>query len=133
MQILVSSDGHVCCDDELIRRLEGVVEGTLDRFGDRITGVDVHLGDLGTHNPVDRDKSCRLEARLGSAQPVRVSHEAGTLTEAIHGAADKLRRAVAFQILQLTETGEPPRDANRQTGGLFGDSGPGVQTGDPVV
>jgi hypothetical protein len=100
MQILVSSDDQACCDEELVQRIEGVMEGTLERFGDRVSRVEVRLSELNSPNPGDRDKSCTLEAKVAGLAPVVASHEAPTLTEAIHGAADKLKRSVASGLRQ---------------------------------
>ena len=61
---------------------------------ERITRVEVALSDLNSRKLGERDKRCIMEARLGGMQPIAVSHEAPTLTEAIHVAADKLERAV---------------------------------------
>jgi Sigma 54 modulation protein / S30EA ribosomal protein len=101
MKVVVSSDEYACCDEELIQRVEGVVEGALDRFGERIVRVDVHLSDLNSQNVGESDKICRLEARLAGHAPVIAGHEAPTLTEAIHCAADKLRRSLWRSIREL--------------------------------
>ena len=91
MQVLVNSDLHI----DLTERVQGVLEGRLERFGERITRVEVALRDLNSLKLGERDKRCIMEARLGGMEPIAVSHEAPTLTEAIHVAADKLERAVA--------------------------------------
>ena len=53
-----------------------------------------------------------MEARLGGLKPIAVSHEAPTLTEAIHMAADKLERAVARTLGKLEDTeGRTPPEA----------------------
>jgi hypothetical protein len=101
MQILVTADDSVRCDEELIRRVEGVIRGSLERFGDRIGRVEVRLGDLDCPDPADRDKSCRLEAWVTGLKPVAAGHEAVTLTEAIHAAASKLERSVARELAQV--------------------------------
>lgn len=90
MQVLVNSDLHM----DLTERVQGVLEGRLERFEGRITRVEVALSDLNSRKLGERDQRCIMEARLGGMQPIAVSHEAPTLTEAIHVAADKLERAV---------------------------------------
>jgi hypothetical protein len=101
MQILVSCDDSVRCDEELFSRVEGVVAGMLDGLGDQISRVDVRLGDDDDPDPGARDKSCRLEARGPGLGSVVAVHEAFTLTEAIHGAASKLERLVVRGLRQL--------------------------------
>jgi hypothetical protein len=101
MQVLVNCEDPVCCDEELIRRVEGVIAGTLERFGEHLSRVEVQLRDLATENPGDRDKSCSLEARIAGARSITARHDAPTLAEAIHVAAGKLERSVAHQLRDL--------------------------------
>jgi len=104
MQVLVNCDDPVCCDEELIRRVEGVIVGTLERFGDRLFRVEVRLRDLNSEKPGDRDKVCSLEARLAGATSVVATHDAPTLTEAIHVAAGKLERLVSQQLREFARS-----------------------------
>ena len=112
MQVLVNSDHHIVGGEDLTERVQGVVEGRLDRFGGRITRVEVHLNDLNSLKRGERDKRCMMEVRLGGMKPIAVSHEAPTLTEAIHMAADKLERAVEHALGKLQDTpGRTPSEA----------------------
>ena len=112
MQVLVNSDHHIVGDEELTGRVQGVVEGRLDRFEGRITRVEVHLNDLNGSKLGERDKRAMMEARIGGLRPIAVSHEAPTLTEAIHVAADKLERAIEHALGKLQETsGRTPPEA----------------------
>ena len=97
MQVRVDVDDHIDGSEELLIRVEGVVEGSLDRFEGRISRVEVHLGQL-THTRAGHSMCCRMEAYAGALKPIAVSHEGLTLTEAIHAAAAKLHRAVATAI-----------------------------------
>jgi len=103
MQVLINSDRHITGSVDLTERVQGVVEGRLDRFGGRITRVEVHLYDLNSQKLGERDKRCLMEARLGGMEPIAVSHEAATLTEAIHSAADKLERAIEHALGRLQD------------------------------
>jgi hypothetical protein len=94
MQILVEADDHIHGSQDLLTRIEGVVEGALEHFGEQVTRVEVQLSDLNSHKPGERDMRCRMEAHAGGLKPIEVTHEAATLTEAIHAAASKLRRAL---------------------------------------
>src|SRR5882757_5527347 len=115
MQVLVNGDDHVCCDEELIRRVEGVITGTLERFGDHVFRVEVRLSDLNSAKPGDRDKVCSLEARMAGAAAVIAKHYAPTLAEAIHVAAGRLERLVGQALRQLTQSlaGTPVRPSAR--------------------
>src|SRR5882762_9360088 len=104
MQVMVNCDDPICCDEELIRRVEGVIAGTLERFGDHLFRVEVRLRNLSSQTPGDRDKVCSLEARMAGAVCVVAEHDAPTLTEAIHVAAGKLERLVSRQLREFART-----------------------------
>ena len=103
MQVRVDTDDHIDSNDELANRVEGVVEGSLERYRDRVVLVQVHLSRLvqARHGSGERDMCCRMEAQAGTSSPIVVSHEALTLTEAIHAAAAKLERAVHDALKRL--------------------------------
>ena len=103
MQVLVNSDHHIVGGEDLTERVQGVVEGRLERFDGRITRVEVHLNDLNSSKLGERDKRCMMEARVGGMKPIAVSHEAPTLTEAIHMAAEKLERALDRALGKLED------------------------------
>jgi hypothetical protein len=94
MQVLVNSDHHITGSESVSQRVQGVVHDALDRFGERVTRVEVHLNDVNGAKLGDRDKRCMMEARLSGLKPIAVSHQAPTLREAMEAAADKLERAV---------------------------------------
>ena len=118
MQVLVNSDHHIVGGEDLTERVQGLVEGRLERFAARITRVEVHLEDLNSATRgvraallSQRDKRCMMEARVGGLKPIAVSHEAPTLTEAIHVAADKLEREIAHALGRLEDkAGRRPPD-----------------------
>jgi hypothetical protein len=45
-----------------------------------------------------------MQVRIGGMKPIAVSHEAPTLTEAIHVAADKVERAIEHALGKLEDT-----------------------------
>ncbi len=102
MKISVSSDEYGCFDEESIRRIEGVMEGALERFGDRIAAVEVSLSDPEGLGAVKAGMTCHVEVRLLQAGPLAASHQATTLAEAIHGAAAKLKRSLNGQLRRRT-------------------------------
>jgi len=76
---------------------------SLDRFGNQITRVEVHLRDVNGPKSVGDDKSCLLEARLAGRQPMVVTHEAASVRQAIDGATDKLERALDKLLDRLSD------------------------------
>jgi ribosome-associated translation inhibitor RaiA len=116
MQVLVNSDHHITGDERLTERVETLVKGALGRFGECITRVEVHLNDVNGAKPGERDKRCMMEARLGGLKPIAVSHQAGTLLEAMEAAAEKLERAIERILGRLEDTqGRGPADGEVAT------------------
>lgn len=105
MQIRVDVDDHIDGSEELMVRVEGVVEGSLDGYQERVTRVDVHLSRRIPHRHGEHDMCCRMEAHASGHHPISVSHEAMTLTEAIHAASAKLERAVHLALQDARSRG----------------------------
>ena len=105
MKIQVNSDSNIDGRDKLTAYVESVVESALNRLSDRITRVEVHLshqnGDKSGHD----DKRCMMEARLEGRQPIAVTHQAVTLDQAIHGAADRMQRSLESTLERLRDHG----------------------------
>ena len=131
MQVVVSSDERISCDDELIRRVEGVVEGAVGEF-ELLARVEVHLADLASQVAGERDKACRIEARAPGVVPFLATHEAPTLSEAIHEATDKLRRIIGRVLRSAARSGAPmlPQSQATPLGALGSTSMPALV---PVV
>lgn len=107
MQIHVHMDNHIAGNAGLTHHIESVVEIALERFGDRITRVDVHLTDQnGGQKSGDSDKRCVMEARTGGLRPIAVSDEGPTPEQAVHGAVQKLERTLSRTLARL---GDPNR------------------------
>lgn len=100
MQIQVNHDNHVRLAGETAARLSKTVEDSLAKFADRITRVEMHLGDTngGKGGP---DKRCMLEARMSNIQPIAVTHHAETMQLAIDGALERLDHALSHAIGKL--------------------------------
>jgi len=103
MQVQLNTDKSVRGHDGLAKEVEATVRAALRRWSDRVTRVEVHLSDLNSHKGGADDKRCRMEARLGGLQPVAVTNRAGTLEEAVAGAADKLTRSLESALGRLSD------------------------------
>lgn len=101
MQIQINTDRNIGGDERLAEHVEGVVRDTLSRFADQITRVEVHLADVNASKSGQDDKRCMLEARLAGRKPTAVTHLAGSVAEAVSGAADKLARAIDRELAKL--------------------------------
>lgn len=107
MFIQVSSNKSIQNSAELTSQVEAVVQSTLDRFEDQLTGVEVHLEDINSHKGGENDKTCTMEARVEGRNPVVTTNQANELMDAVTGCADKLQRALDSEFGRL-------RDASRR-------------------
>jgi len=103
MQVQLHTDKSLELRDGLAQEVDATVRTALRRWTERVTRVEVHLNDLNSHKGGPADKRCLMEARLGGLQPVAVSNRAGTLEEAVAGAADKLTRSLDSLLGRLND------------------------------
>ncbi|MBE9092991.1 HPF/RaiA family ribosome-associated protein [Tychonema sp. LEGE 07203] len=102
MQVQINTDSNIEGNEAIAQQVESTIKDTLDRFGDRITHVDVHLSDENSDKKGgDNDMRCMIEARLKGLQPLAVTHQAATLDQAVDGAADKLTRLIDSTLGRL--------------------------------
>ena len=101
MQIQINAGHNIDVHEALAAKVSGTVENALSRISDQITRVEIHLSDEdGKKNGIN-DKRCMMEARLAGRQPVAVTDEAGTIDEAVEGAANKLARLIESDLDRL--------------------------------
>ena len=89
----VFSDKHIDSDKRTQDWVTATVEVTLERHLEDLTRVEVHLSDENGGKSGPKDKRCKMEARPKGHQPILVSHDADSLTQAVEGAAQKLEHA----------------------------------------
>lgn len=70
------------------------INDRLGRFGERITRVEVHLGDENEGKPGPDDKRCMIEARPAGHDPVVAEAHHGDLYQAINAATHKIERVL---------------------------------------
>jgi len=90
MQIQVNTDNNVDGTEGLAAHIEAEVAAALSRFGERVTRVEVHLGDESAGRSSELDQRCMIEARVAGHQPVSVVEHASTMDESVRGAIHKL-------------------------------------------
>jgi ribosome-associated translation inhibitor RaiA len=115
MRVQLNADRHMAAHDELAYEVETVMEGTVGRFADQITRVEVHLSDENSQTGGGDDTRCLLEARLAGLEPMAASHQAATLPQAIDGAAKQLARALERTLERLGHKKGRPSYGGNQT------------------
>jgi ribosome-associated translation inhibitor RaiA len=98
MLIQVNAGNGVHVKEDVATRIEATVGDALAKFKDRVSRVEVHLSDENRHKGGDDDMRCLMEARIEGLKAVAVTQHAGTLPQAIDGAALKLEKAVGREI-----------------------------------
>lgn len=92
MQVSVLTDNHIHGSEELSARVQGMVENALGRFGNRVTWIEVHLGD---ENSVKQGGAwCGLNAKLAGLETFNVSSGRGGLEQSIDDALEKLVKVI---------------------------------------
>jgi ribosome-associated translation inhibitor RaiA len=94
MLIEVRTDGNIRGSEQFSDHVKTVLQTALDRFGDQIRRVDVHLSDAISNKIGHDDKCCMIEARRDGREPIVVTHQGTTMDQAIHGAVDSLKKSV---------------------------------------
>jgi ribosome-associated translation inhibitor RaiA len=92
MQIQFNTDESVDGHEALGRHAESVTRTALQRFGDQLTRVEIHLHDVNGAKSTSDDKHCLIEARLAGRRPIAVRERADSLHQALDGATRKLVR-----------------------------------------
>jgi len=92
MLVLVNTNSNTHGSLELNQSIEAIVAASLDRFGERLTRVEVFLSDENGSKTHGDDKKCVLEARPANMQPMTVTDLAATFEDAVEGAAKKMER-----------------------------------------
>ncbi len=90
VQIQINTGSGIHGGEDLNRWAETEIASVLDRFSDQLTRVEAHLTDQNGEKGGPEDKQCVLEARPAGQHPVAATHRAGSVEEAVRGAADSM-------------------------------------------
>ena len=102
MIVEIHTDNYTESSERLKAQVEALVAGAVDRVADRVSRVQVHLGDENSDRKGGAaDKRCMMEARLDGRPPLAVTHKAPTLEQAMDGAAEKLERSIDSMLGRL--------------------------------
>lgn len=102
MQFQFNSDNQTDAGADVAARVEDIARSRLARIADRLTRIEVHLGEADGARAGGDDKSCTIEARPAGMEPVSASHRSADIEAAVAGAADKLLAVVDRQIGKQT-------------------------------
>jgi ribosome-associated translation inhibitor RaiA len=101
MKIQVNTDKNIEGREPLVAHVEATITRALGHLSEHVTRVEVHLSDENGGKAGAHDKRCMIEARLEGRQPTAVTCEAATLSQALDGAADKLKSSLHSTLGRL--------------------------------
>ncbi|HLT90108.1 MAG TPA: HPF/RaiA family ribosome-associated protein [Woeseiaceae bacterium] len=96
MLVQIRTDRHIEGYDDLEDRVTEKVQKELKRYADRLTRVEVYIGDENSAvKSGAKDKRCTVEARAAGLQPLAATHQAESVEAAVAGALASVRRALS--------------------------------------
>jgi len=109
VQIQISAENDVKGSDGFSDYVRRVVESALSHFSDRITRIEIHIGDENGRKHGQNDKRCMMEARVEGRQPTAVTDYANTFEHAVEGAAKKMKHSLEATFDRLRDRSEVMR------------------------
>ena len=94
MKIQFNTDKNIEGHERLEIFFTGELEKDLARFEDKITRIEVHLGDENSDKGGTNDKRCLIEARPAKLQPIAVTAYADTIEKAFFLATEKIKKTL---------------------------------------
>jgi hypothetical protein len=102
MLFQVNTDSSIDGREALTDQVETMLQERFSRYSDRLSRVEVHLGDVNGDRDGPGDKRCMIEARPNGLAPIAVVQEAATIEQAVGGAAAKIISALEKTFGKLT-------------------------------
>lgn len=103
MMIQVNTDNNITGREELVKQAEEVIGGALKRFSQRVSRLEIHLGDENGAKNGTLDQRCMIEARVEGVPPIAVTHHAPTLIEAMTVAAERMKQALDSNLGRMQD------------------------------
>lgn len=94
MIIEINTDNHIEGKERMDTFFSENLKTSLKRFEEKITRLEVHLGDENSEKFGLNDKRCMIEARVAGHNPIAVTHHADTIEKAVSGATDKIKKVL---------------------------------------
>lgn len=101
MQIQFNTDKTIEGHERMQSHFTEEISESLKRFEDKITRVEVHVGDENNEKFGLDDKRCMIEVRLAGKNPIAVTNHANTIEKAVSGATDKMKKLLTTTFEKL--------------------------------
>ena len=103
MLIQINTDKNIEGNEAFADHVRTAVEKSLDHYADRLSRVEVHVGDMNADKTGQHDHSCTMEARTKGMEPVAATHKAADSHLAVEGAANSLANLLRTRFGKLDE------------------------------
>jgi ribosome-associated translation inhibitor RaiA len=103
MQIQINTDKHIDGNERMINFYTSELKKELARFDDKITRVEVHLGDENSDKFGKNDKKCVIEVRVANIQPLVVSDHNESPEKAFFLAIEKAKKVLNSTFDKMKE------------------------------
>ncbi len=103
MDVQINTSNNVSGREALTQQLEETVRTRLSRFSERLTRVEVHVGDENGDRRGGDDKRCVIEVRPAGRDPISVTEQAASIDQAASGALTKVTTALDRTFGKITD------------------------------
>jgi hypothetical protein len=94
MKIQFNTDKNIEGHERLESFFTAELEKELARFEDKVTRIEVHLGDENSAKGGVNDKRCMIEARPVKSNPIAVTTYADSIEKAFFQATEKIKKSL---------------------------------------
>jgi ribosome-associated translation inhibitor RaiA len=98
MNVQVNSGHDVHCSEEYIKEIENTVLGSLERFRNALTRVEVFFGDENGTKTGANDKRCTVTAKMSHHDTLAATGHGDVFDAALDSALDKIVRVIESKI-----------------------------------
>jgi ribosome-associated translation inhibitor RaiA len=101
MQVQINTDKNIDGNERLVNFYTTELKNELERFDDKITRIEVHLGDENSGKFGLNDKKCLIEVRLANKQPLVVTDYGETIEKSFFNAIEKAKKVLDTTIEKM--------------------------------
>jgi ribosome-associated translation inhibitor RaiA len=94
MKVQFNTDKTIEWDERHDEHFSALINEELNRFGNNITRVEVHLSDENGSKEGVNDIRSLIEVRIEGRQPIAVSNQADTIQRSIDGSLTKMKASL---------------------------------------
>ncbi|QYJ69280.1 HPF/RaiA family ribosome-associated protein [Flavobacterium litorale] len=94
MLVQINTDNNIEGHQRLEEYFTEQLQTALKKYEDKVTRLEVHLGDENSTKGGENDKRCSIEARIAGLKPIGVVDHANTIERAVSGATNKIKSAL---------------------------------------